>query len=245
MRRKNFLTLMQLSNWRWSWRAMLVTGTASPLLATLMLGTVGRSGGRLALGHVFTGALVMGLLFENQNKVAGNFAFMKEAGTLTHFKAMPVRRYLVVMATVTAFFVLSIPAFLCNLAFGAWFLEVPLHVSPWLIVTVPACAASLAGIGAVIGVAARSPEEASSITLLLSLGMLCLGPVMIPRQQLPDPMQQISIFSPATYASSALRQTLLGSVSPSLLLRDIMILMMTAFLSLLICGRYLSKAPDC
>lgn len=235
------LTVMQLSNWRWSWRAMVVTGIASPLLATALLGTLGRASGALALGHILTGALVMGLLFENQNKVAANFSFMKEAGTLTYFRSMPVRPHLVVVATVAAFFLLSLPALVCTLVFGVWLLDIPLHVSPLVLVAVPACAVSLAGIGAAIGVLAKSPEEAGSIALLFSLALLCLGPVLVPRELLPEVLQRISVASPATYAGSALRQTLLGPVDAGLFLRDVGVLAGTALVTLPICARQMRQ----
>ena len=50
----------------------------------------------------------------------------------------------------------------------------------------------------------------------LTLLMLGLGPVVIPPDRLPATLQTIGRLSPATYAASALRQTLLGPVTPQL-----------------------------
>jgi ABC-2 type transport system permease protein len=75
----------------------------------------------------------------------------------------------------------------------------------------------LSGIGALIGSYARSPEEAGSLTLLLTIVLLCIGPVVVPPARLPGFMLILGRFSPATYASSALRQALLGPVTGELL----------------------------
>jgi ABC-type multidrug transport system permease subunit len=59
-------------------------------------------------------------------------------------------------------------------------------------------------------------DEAYSASMLLTFIMLGLGPVVIPPERLPMLVRQAGWLSPATYASSALRQTLLGPVTPRL-----------------------------
>jgi ABC-2 type transport system permease protein len=54
--------------------------------------------------------------------------------------------------------------------------------------------------------------------LLLIMGFTALGPVIILPDRLPDVMRWIGWFGPATYAASAMRQTLLGPVMPRLAL---------------------------
>ncbi len=76
----------------------------------------------------------------------------------------------------------------------------------------------MAGIGALIGSIARTPQEAGSLSLLLTLVMLGLGPVLIPPSRLPDVMLVLGRFSPATYAASALRQALLGPLTGQIFL---------------------------
>lgn len=76
----------------------------------------------------------------------------------------------------------------------------------------------MAGIGALIGSIARTPQEAGSLSLLITLVMLGLGPVLIPPSRLPDVMLVLGRFSPATYAASALRQALLGPLTGQIFL---------------------------
>ncbi|MET8679490.1 ABC transporter permease [Streptomyces sp. NPDC004647] len=210
------LGLMQLSNWRWSWRAMVVTGILTPLMSIIALGSFARGGGQHAVVYVLTGSIVLALMFENQNKVAQNFAYMKAMGTLDFFGTLPVRRYIVIVATVLAFFVLSLPAVLVTLLLGSQILDVNLTISPLVVLVIPLCVLPLAGIGAIIGVVSRTQEEASSFTLMLTILMVFLGPVIIPAEKLPDWIISISNFSPTKYAASAMRQVLVGPVTGQL-----------------------------
>ncbi|MFI1653142.1 ABC transporter permease [Streptomyces avidinii] len=207
------LWLMQLSNWRWSWRAMVVTGIFAPMMSIAALGAFAHGRGQEALTYVLTGSILLSLMFENQNKVAQNFAFMKAMGTLDFLGTLPVRRYMVILATVLAFFVLSAPALVVTLLLGSTLLGVGLSVSWLVLLVVPLCVLPLAGIGAVIGVLARTQEESSSFTLLVTMLLLFFGPVIIPASQLPQWLLTISHVSPTTYAASALRQVLVGPVT--------------------------------
>ncbi len=210
------LLLMQLSNWRWTWRSMVIIGTVAPILSIMALGTFAKGSGPQSLQYILIGNIVLALMFENQGKVAGNFAFMRAMGTLKYFASLPIRRYSLVAATVLAFLLLSLPALAVTALFGAWFLHVPMHPNPLLIVVIPLAAFPLAGLGALVGASARNPEEASSFSNLLTFILLGLGPVIIPPDRLPDFMITLGIFSPATYTASALQQVLLGPVTPKI-----------------------------
>ena len=61
------------------------------------------------------------------------------------------------------------------------------------------------GLGALIGVVARAPEEVGTISTLITFVSVGLGPVIIPASRLPAFVNWISLISPATYAASALR----------------------------------------
>jgi ABC-2 type transport system permease protein len=94
----------------------------------------------------------------------------------------------------------------------------------------------MAGIGALIGSVARTPQEAGSLSLLVTLVMLGLGPVLIPPSRLPDVMLILGRFSPATYAASALRQALLGPLTGQIVL-DLMVLAGVTVIILWLVGR--------
>lgn len=224
------LTLIQLSNWRWSWRRMLTTGIVAPVVSLIALGLFARDDGPNALAYVFTGNIVLGLMFENMGKVSSNFSFMKSMGTLDYFATLPVHRYVLVLATVLSFFVMSLPATIFTIFVGQVLLHISLSPHILLLLVIPLCAIPLAALGALIGASARTPEEAGSMTTLLIFGLTALGPVVIPPDRLPPVMMWIGRFSPVTYAASALRQTLLGPVTWRLW-GDLLILSSVAVLS--------------
>lgn len=172
------LLLVQLSNWRWAWRPMVIVGMIAPVTSMLALATF--TDDPALRTHIMVGTLMLGLLFQNQNQVAGNFSFMKENGMLDFFAAQPVNRALLALATVGAFFLLSLPALVATVAVGAIALGIGLSPSPLLIVVVPLCVVPAAGIGALIGSLARSPAESTSIGLMVTFLMTGCGPVLIP-----------------------------------------------------------------
>lgn len=210
------LVLIQLSNWRWSWRRMVITGMIAPLCSLLALGLFARDAGPEALVYVLTGNVVLALMFENLGKVSSNFAFMKAMGTLNYFATLPIRRYLLVLATLIAFFLMSLPALLLTVTAGWRLLGISLALHGLLLLVVPLTALPLAALGALLGLHARTPEEAGSTTTLLIFVLTALGPVVIPPERLPGWLVSLGWLSPATYAASALRQTLVGPVTARL-----------------------------
>ena len=204
------LTLIQLTNWRWSWRSTLITSVVAPVISTVGLGLFAANSGREALGYVLTGNMVMSLLFGTVGHVSSNFAYMRVVGTLDYLATLPLHRIALILATVVAFLCLSIPPAIVTLALGAVVLGVPLALSPWLIVVLPLISVTLCGLGALIGILCRTPEEVGSVSTLTTFVLVALGPVIFPASRLPEVINVVSLLSPATYAASALRQVVLA-----------------------------------
>jgi ABC-2 type transport system permease protein len=230
------LVLIQLSNWRWAWRGMVVTGIMGPTFSIIALGLFARGSDPVTLGYILTGGMVLNLLFENQDKVCSNFAFMRAVGMLNYFAALPVQRYSLVLATVLAFLLLSLPSLAITTLVGILFLHVQLAPSPLILLVIPLAAVPLAGIGALIGKTTRTPEEAGSISMILTFIMTGLGPVVFPPDRLPEILLKLGWLSPATYAASALRQSLLGPITPRFAL-DLIVLLGLAFTTLWVVSR--------
>ncbi|GAA3865630.1 hypothetical protein GCM10022243_34690 [Saccharothrix violaceirubra] len=220
------LFLLQLSNFRWSWRGMLITGMIAPLLTVASLGAFAEDPANLS--YVLCGSIVLSLMFQNQNNVAGNFAYMKAMGTLDFFATLPIHRSLVVVATVLAFFLLSVPSLIVTTVLGVVILGVGVHLSWWAILVVPLCVLPLAGIGAFVGVQARTPEAAGATSILLTFLLLFFGPVIVPPDRLPDWSLALGHVSPTTYASSAVRQVVVGPVTGRLWLDLGVLVLVTA-----------------
>ncbi|MBD1847689.1 ABC transporter permease [Cyanobacteria bacterium FACHB-63] len=203
------LLCMELSNWRWSWQVMVLTATVSPILSIIALGSFASRQDAESLNAIFAGSLVMSLMFGNLENVSSRFAYMRFSGALEYYATLPIRRSLLVIAVVLSFFVLSFPSLLVTIGFGAWFLHRPLMLHPLILLVIPLCVFPLAGIGAAIGAKCPTPEVGGGLTLLVTMLALFMGPVLLPASRLPEVVQGIGYLSPATYAASALKQTLL------------------------------------
>jgi ABC-2 type transport system permease protein len=230
------LFLMELTNWRWSWRTLVLTGTITPMLGIVALGVFAHNAGRETQAYILTGNVVLSLMFGNLEKVQSRFVYMRFTGALDYFATLPVQRYMLILAILFSFLLLSLPSLIVTIIFGSLFLGIPLALNSLILVTVPLCAIPLAAIGALIGTSARTPESAGSISLLVTFLLVGLGPVVIPPNHLPRLMILLGYLSPATYAASALRQTLLGPLTGEIVI-DLALLAAFGIVSLWVVGR--------
>lgn len=210
------LLLIELTNWRWSWRSMIITSLLTPLGSMVALSVFARDSGTQSLAYVLTGNLVLSLIFGNQNNVQSHIAYIRFMGMLDFFATLPIRKQSLILAVLFAFLGLSLPSLIATLLFGVWFLGLSLSISPLILLVIPLSALPMAGVGAWIGATVRTPQEGGSLSLVVSLGLMAIGPVVVPPERLPAILLFLGHFSPATYAASALRQTLLGPITHQL-----------------------------
>jgi ABC-2 type transport system permease protein len=139
-----------------------------------------------------------------------------------------------IVAVLLSFILLSLPSVVITMLFGSLLLGISLLLNPAILIVLPLCAMPLAGVGALIGTYARTPEEAGSISLFLTLSML--GPVIIPPDHLPSLLLFLGHMSPATYAASALRQTLIGPMTGEIVI-DLTVLVGFTLVTFWLAGR--------
>ncbi|MEU7297062.1 ABC transporter permease [Streptomyces exfoliatus] len=199
---------IQLTNWRWSWPQMVLTGVLAPLVTIAALGLFARASGHAATEYVLTGSVTMAILFETQNKIASNFAFMRGNGAFEYYAALPVRREALILATLAAFSLLSLPAVAVTLLLGSALLDIPLTFSPLTPLCLLLALLPSAGLGAYIGSRSGTIEQASSLSLATTLLMMAAGPVAVPPELLPDALIWIGNLNPAVYAADSLRHSL-------------------------------------
>jgi ABC-2 type transport system permease protein len=167
--------------------------------------------------------IVLSLMFGIMNNIEGHFVFMRFQGMLDYFATLPIKRPILILSLVAAFLCIALPSLLITIIAGSFILGIHLTINPLIILVMPLCAMSVSGIGALIGVHARTPEEAGAISLLINMLLMSIGPVVIPPDHLPAILLFLGHFSPTTYAASALRQVLIGPVTGELAI-DIAIL---------------------
>ena len=230
------LFLIEMTNWRWSWRSMILFTIITPLLTMIGLSVFAKDAGVTALSYVFTGNIVLALMFGPMEKVQSHFMYMRIMGTLSYFATLPIRKQALILAVLGAFFVMTLPSIIVTIVVGSLLLNISLSVSPYIVLVMPICTIPLAGIGALIGTSSRTPAEGGTINTLFTLLMLGIGPVIFPPERLPDLLLKVGTISPATYAASAIRQTLLGPVTLQLFI-DLLVLLMMGFVMFWIASR--------
>ena len=237
------LFLMELTNWRWSWRLSLLQGTITPLFSLLALGVFARDSGGEALIYVVTGNIVVSLLFGTMGNVESRVSWLRFQGGLDYFATLPVRCYVFVLAMVAAFLLISLPSLVITTVLGPLLLRVPVSIHPLIVLVVPWCTIPLAGVGAALGMIGRSQHVSGNLRFILMLIMTGLGPVVVPPDRLPRFMLVLGRFSPATYAASALRQVMVGPVTVRLLV-DLTVLGGIAVVSMWWVGRRMSVRDE-
>ena len=190
------LILIQLSNWRWSWHQTVITGMISPVLSIVALGVFARNPDPLTQAYILTGNMVLSLMFENLTKVASNFAFMRATGSFTYYATLPLSRVALILATLCAFLLLSLPALTVTAVLGTLYLGITLAPSPWLLLVIPLAAIPLAALGALIGATVPRPEDSGTWSLLLTVALVSVGPVVVPPDRLPAWLQALGALQP-------------------------------------------------
>ncbi|MEM7333088.1 MAG: ABC transporter permease [Chloroflexota bacterium] len=219
-KRPSFLTqyidlfLIELTNWRWAWQSMITLSLIAPLMSMAGLWVFARDNGEKALLFVLTGNVILAIMFGTIDKVQSHFMFMKMQGSFNYFATLPIKKSALLLAVVTTFFLFNLPAVIVNLFVGSWLLNIQLKIHPLILIVIPLSSLTLSGIGALIASYARNPAESGTISTLITFLFLGLGPVLFPPEQLPNVLLQIGWLSPGTYAASALRQTVVGPVTP-------------------------------
>jgi len=207
------LIMIELSNWRWSWRSIVVVSIFVPLFGMVGLSIYARDLGPEVLKTIFSGSLVMSLMLGNLGNIQSHVVFMRFQGTLEYFASLPIHKHTLMLAIIIAFFLLTLPALLTLLIIGSALLRISLAPHPMLLLVIPLCVLPISAIGALIGVSVGSPQQGSSLSVLTAFLFAGLGPVLFPAERLPEILQLIGTINPAARAASALRQTLIGPLS--------------------------------
>lgn len=160
--------------------------------------------------------------------LAGTLIRERQEGTLTRLMAMPVGNMSLLLGKVFAYLAICLLQFALMLLVGKFILpllgtpEFDLGSAPFALLAVAICAALAAcGFGILVGVLARSYDQASTFGAITVIIGGALGGVMVPVYVMPRVMQQLSIISPLGWGLDAfleifVREGTLVSVMPRL-----------------------------
>src|SRR5512140_978991 len=109
----------------------------------------------------------------------------KAEGRLDYFLTLPISRELYLLAETTYVVVTSLPGIVLTFILGAWYYDLSLALSPWVLLALPLAISSLAGAGIALGVLSPHPVLTNALTNLTMFYVLLFAPILIPRDQLP------------------------------------------------------------
>jgi ABC-2 type transport system permease protein len=160
--------------------------------------------------------------------VSGALIRERQSGTFRRLMTMPISLAGLLAGKVIAYILVCMAQFVLMVAIGSFALPLlgtsGLVVGPeWPVVGIIALSAALAatGYGIMVGVLARSYEQASVFGAVSIVIAAALGGVMIPVYVMPRSMQAVSVVSPLAWGLNAfqdvfVREGTLRTVGPNL-----------------------------
>jgi len=196
----------QVSRARAARGPLLFVATLQSVGILLLLRGVVDEGSPATSRQVVAGCTVLVVAFVALNLLAQRFGMLKGTGALDHYAALPVPGAAVVLGTAASYATFTVPGAVVTAVFGCVLYGLPVGPLWVLLLVLPLAGASLAGLGALLGLLLPRQELA---TVAGQLGMslvLFLG--IIPPDRLPLPLRLLRALVPSTYAADALADAL-------------------------------------
>ena len=230
----------QLSRARAARGPLLLVATLQSVGILVLLRGVVDEGSRTTSRQVVAGATVLVVAFVALNLLAQRFGMLRGSGGLDHYAALPVPGAVVVLATAASYATFTVPGAVVTAVLGSLLYGLPLGHLWILVLVLPLAGASLAGLGAVLGLLAPRPELATVAGQLGMSGILFLG--IIPPDRLPLVVRAVRAVVPSTYATDALAASYARHLHAGALGRDLLVCAAVAVLSLAVASRAFDRA---
>jgi ABC-2 type transport system permease protein len=180
--------------------------------------------------QVVAGSTVLIAAYVALNLLAQRFGMLRATGALDHFATLPVSGTLVVLATAASYATFTLPGAVFTAVLGAVMYGLPLAHLWVLVLVLPLAGASLAGLGACLGLLAPGQELATVAGQLGMSGVLFLG--IIPEHRMPEALQVVRAAVPSTYATDAFASSFSRHLDAGLLVQDLGVCLVVAVAAL-------------
>ena len=197
----------QLTRSYWSW-VVVFTFYAIVTSATVALIGVAAGDPQLTLTLVI-GVLLWSFLSVLFNEISMSIAFERWEGTLEYTFMAPVPRLVHLMGVSLFALCYSLFRVVCVLAGLAMMMDLPFRWShlPGLLMVLAVSSLAFVGLGLIAAILpVMSPERGAEATNIMQGVLLLVSGVYYPVSVLPEWIQPLAWFSPATYALRASRQ---------------------------------------
>ncbi len=190
--------------------------------------------------QIVAGASVLVIAFVGLNLLAQRFGALKANGGLDYYAALPVPPSVVVLATATSYATFAVPGTLVTFAAGVAMFGLPWTPALLLPMVIVLAGASLAGVGAAIGLLAPKPEIATVAGQIGMSAVIFLD--LVPAHGLPVAVQVLRACVPSTYAADALAEGFARHPDPWLIAGDLLVCVAVAAVALALSSLALTRA---
>uniref|UniRef100_UPI0010410D9F ABC transporter permease n=1 Tax=Candidatus Protofrankia californiensis TaxID=1839754 RepID=UPI0010410D9F len=221
----------QLSRARVARVPLLFVAAFQSLGIMLLLRGVVDAGNETTSEQVVAGSTVLVVAFVALNLLAQRFGALRAAGALDYYLTLPVPGSAVVLGTAASYASFAVPGMVVTAVVGSLLYGLPLS-GLWMLLPVAVMAgASLAGIGAAIGLLAPRQELATVAGQVGMSVVLFLG--IIPADRLPVGIDVLRDLVPSTYAVDVLAAAFRPSVDWVVVALDLLVCALVALVTLL------------
>lgn len=145
------------------------------------------------------------------NIMARSILAERELGTLRRLKLAPVSNTSVIVGKNFSFFVISLAQTVILFLCGKFLFGMTWGTMPWLLIPVIMCTSlSATALGLLVATLVRTDSQVSAFGNFLVITMAGISGCFLPRDWLPELMQQVSLVTPHAWALIAYEQILSG-----------------------------------
>ncbi|WP_322747490.1 MULTISPECIES: ABC transporter permease [unclassified Frankia] len=232
----------QLSRARVARVPLLFVAAFQSLGIMLLLRGVVDTGNETTSEQVVAGSTVLVVAFIALNLLAQRFGALRAAGALDYYLTLPIPASAVVLGTAASYASFAVPGTVITAVVGALLYGLPLS-GLWLLLPVVALAgASLAGIGAAIGLLAPRQELATVVGQVGMSVVLFVG--IIPADRLPAGVKLLRDLVPSTYAVDVLAAAFRPSIDWAAAVVDLLVCAVVAVIMLTAASMALRRAGN-
>jgi len=234
-----YLWLEQMAEVPGTWYFYALFSIFMPLAMVFGFAHMGRGlTDKESLLYVISGSMVFVLTAEGWLTMAIRTTTMRSSGVMTYYSSLPISKTSFILALLFSRLVVIVPSMLVPLVVCPLLYPVRFSIGPWLLVILPLSALSLSAVGIAIGSLIDSVDIVQLLMNVLMFVVLMAAPVFIPNQSLPAPLRALGTLLPPTYAASALRHILNGTIGYGFYMDTAVLVAMTV-VSLILLEKYL------
>ncbi len=220
-----------LAGYRTTWFFHVFGGLLIPISFAFFIVALGAAGSSEKAVYLLGGNMALSIATGPTTFLISKIGWARQSKEFHYWIALPVAKLLLVLAIVSVALLFALPGLLGIYVFGSLLLGLPFKASSWVLLPlIPLGVLPLAGLGALLGLFAKSGEVANVFSNLLIIFVGILSPVMVPLASLPVPLRIISQFMPITYVADAFRAVLGGYQGTNIALDLILLVLFSAVL---------------